>query len=232
MPADRRSAPRHQSPSLYLVASERHPLEVLIGGPRGLIESIAPPLLFVGSYLASGRNLTLAIGVVLLSAVVLALLRLRRGERPVRILSVVFGVCIAALFAAYTGSAADYFWGAVLANAASALAFAVSILWRWPLLGVIVGPLLGTGMRWRQDPDLLRAYGRASWLWVALSLFRAAVQVPLILDDQLVALAIIRIGFYFLVLAVVFGSWLIIKRSLPPGHPGIRHPRDPLETAT
>jgi hypothetical protein len=206
---------------------ERHPLQVLIGGPRGLIESIAPPILFVGTYLASGQNLTIAIGAVLACAVILALLRVRRGERPIRILSVVLGICVAALFAAYSGRAADYFWGAVLANAASALAFAVSILWRWPLLGVIVGPLMGTGMRWRQDPDLLRAYARASWLWVALSVFRAVVQVPLILDDQLIALAVIRIGFYFLVVAVVFGSWVVIKRSLPADHPGIRHPRDP-----
>jgi hypothetical protein len=43
----------------------------------------------------------------------------------------------------------------------------------------------------------------------------------------LIALAVIRIGFYFLVVAVVFGSWVVIKRSLPADHPGIRHPRDP-----
>jgi len=208
-------------------ADERHPLSVLIGGTRGFIESVAPPVLFVGTYLLTSRNLTAAIAVVIVCALVLAVLRLRRHERPIRVVSVLLGVSVAALFAAYTGDAADYFWGAVLANVASALAFAISILIRWPLLGVVVGPILGTGMRWRKDPDLLRAYGRASWLWVLLNVVRAVVQVPLILGGALVALAGIRAIFYLLVVAVVFGSWAIIRRSLPPGHPGVRHPRIP-----
>jgi predicted alpha/beta hydrolase len=206
---------------------DRHPLNVLIGGWRGFIESVAPPVLFVGTYIATSRNLTIALVVVLGCAVVLAALRLRRHERPIRVVSVLLGVSIAALFAARTGQAADYFWGAVLANAASALAFAISILVRWPLLGVVVGPVLGTGMRWRKDPDLLRAYSRASWLWVLLNVVRAVLQVPLILGGQLVALAGIRGLFYLLVIAVVFGSWAIIKRTLPADHPGIRHPRVP-----
>jgi hypothetical protein len=183
---------------------------------------MAPPIVFVLAYALSGSQLAWAIGAALVIALLLASWRLLRGERPVRVVGALLVVALGALVAAYTGNAVAYFWPLVLANVVSALAFAVSILVRWPLLGVIVGPIAGTRMRWRSDPDLLRAYSRASWLWVGLNLIRAAVQVPLIEGENLWALAAVRPVFYLLVLGTIWLSWVVIKRSLPAGHPGIR----------
>lgn len=204
-----------------------HPLAALIGGPRGAIESMLPPVVFVVVYLATSNNLTAAVISALAIGVVLAGLRISRGEKPVRVVGALLVVVLAATVAYYSGSAVAYFWPLVLANIASALAFAFSILIRWPLLGVIVGPLTGTGMRWRKDPDLLKAYSKASWLWVLLNVVRAAVQVPLIQGEDLWALAAVRPIFYVMVIGVVFWSWRIIKNSLPADHPGIRSPRIP-----
>lgn len=216
------SAEKEASPE-----SPGHPLAALIGGPRGAIESMLPPVAFVVVYLSTNSNLTAAVATALTIGLVLAALRLRRGERPIRVTGALLVVVLAAMLAYYTGSAAAYFWPLVLANIASALAFAFSILIKWPLLGVIVGPIVGTGMRWRQDPDLLRAYSRASWIWVLLNVIRAAVQIPLIQGEELWALAAVRPVFYLMVIGVVLWSWVIIKKALPPDHPGIRSPRIP-----
>ena len=201
-----------------------NPLRVMLGGWRGIVETTVPPLAFVAVFAAT-TSLGWAIGVGVTASVILAVLRIAQGEKPTRVVGALLLVVVAALFAAYTGSAVAYFWPLVLANVASALAFAFSILIRWPLIGVILGPVVGTGKRWRQDPDLMRAYSRASWLWVLLNVVRAAVQVPLIKGDALWALAAVRPLFYLLVLATVIGSWALIRRSLPVGHPGIRHPQ-------
>lgn len=202
-----------------------HPLQALIGGPRGAIEGMLPPVVFVVVYIATSDNLTFAVIAAVLTGLILAILRLARGERPVRVVGALLVVAFAAFVAYITGSAVAYFWPLVLANFASALAFAFSILIRWPLLGVIVGPIVGTGMRWRQDPDLLRAYSRASWLWVLLNIIRGVAQIPLIQGEDLWALAAIRPVFYGLVIITVLLSWVIIRRALPADHPGIRHPR-------
>ena len=77
---------------------------------------------------------------------------------------------------------------------------------RWPLLGVIVGPLIGEDMSWRKDPEKLRVYSRASWIWVGLFAARLAVQLPLYFADELVALGVAKTAMGFPVFALA--AWL------------------------
>ena len=212
------------APADHAAADDPHPLRVLLGGPWGAIESMAPTVLFVLAYFASGSNLTVAVVVALGVAIILAGVKVARRQKPVRVLSGLLGVAVAALFAAYQDDPLGFFQIRVLANILSALAFAISIAIRRPLMGVIIGPVMGTGMRWRQDPDLLRAYSRVTWLWAILSLVRAAIQIPLIEAGQLAWLGATPFLFYGLVALTIAASWWVIKRTLPPDHPGIRHP--------
>lgn len=206
--------------------SSRNPLHDLLGGRRGAIESALPSVVFVTTYLVSGSSLSVALPGALATAAVLAALRIARREKPVRVLGGLVAVSIAALVAARTGNAADYFLPSLLANIASALIWAFSILAGWPLLGVILGFALGQRTRWRADPDLLRAYSRASWIWAASFLVRAGVNTPLYLSDNLVGLGIARVLLGWpMVLGVIAASWWLIRRSLPDDHPGIMHPR-------
>lgn len=202
-------------------------LAALLGGRRGAIDATLPPVGFVVGWVASGESIGAAAAVAVGVAAAVAVWRLRTGVRPRAVLVGLLAVTVAALIALRTGRAADFFLLQVLANAASALAWAISIVVRWPLLGVVVGLVLGQRGRWRQDRALLRAYSRASWIWTASYLLRVLVFVPLWLAGQVVALGAARVALSWpLVAACIAISWIVIQRSLPAEHPGLRSPVD------
>ena len=202
-------------------------LRELLGGRRGAVDASIPPAVFVLGWVLTGRS----IGWGALSAVIagglVAIVRLRRGGRAIAALTSIAAVAGGALIALYTGRAQDFFLIQLLSNVASALVWTVSILVRWPLLGVVVGILVGQKARWRRDPDLVRAYGRASWVWVfAQYTLRVVVFGLLWWSGWVVALGVARVALSWpLVAATVAASAFVFRRTLPEGHPGLRHPR-------
>ena len=197
----------------------------------GAIDATVPVIVFVIGFtvaqaLVAASPIAWAGGAAVLAAAALGSFRLARGRRPRAVLLGLFGVAVATLIALYTGRAVDFFLVQIVTNAASALAWAVSIVIRWPLLGLVVGTALGNrSTAWRRDPDLLRGYQRASWAWVAQYLVRLVVFVPLYLADQVVALGVARVLLTWPLVAVsVAVSWPLLRSALPVGHPGIRHP--------
>nr|WP_216853787.1 DUF3159 domain-containing protein [Phytoactinopolyspora halotolerans] len=201
-------------------------LVMLLGGRTGAIDATVPPVVFVAVWLASGESVPAGVVGALIAAAAVAGWRLRRGTPPRAALVGVLSVAVAALIVLRTGRAADFFLVQLASNAASALAWAVSIAVRWPLLGVVVGTVLGQRTRWRRDPALLRAYSRGSWVWVLQYVIRVAVFAPLWMADQALALGGARVALSWpLVAACLAVSWWVVRRSLPPDHPGLRHPR-------
>ncbi len=196
--------------------SERHHPDLLgaLGGPRGLADSGLPGLAFVGAYSVSGNELSVAIWSALAVAGVLTVVRLARRETLQFALAGLIGVGIAAFVASRTGRAEDFFLPGLLFNAGYAAAYAISIWARWPLIGVIVGPLAGEGMEWRRDPERIRLYSRASWIWVGVFLFRLAVQLPLYLSEAVVALGIARaaMGIPIFLLAIWL-TFLVLRQG-------------------
>jgi hypothetical protein len=202
------------------------PLRELLGGRRGAVDATIPPAVFVLGWLVSGGSIGWGALAAVAAGVVVGAVRLGRGGRITAVLASVAAVAGAALVALYTGRAQDFFLVQLLSNVASALAWVVSILIRWPLLGVVVGVLLGRRTRWRRDPDLVRAYGRASWVWVMQYTVRVIVFGLLWWSGWVVALGVARIALSWpLVAATVAVSAVVLKRSIPPDHPGLRHPR-------
>ena len=144
--------------------------------------------------------------------VLFAVARVVRGTTVQFALSGLGGLALSAYVVSRTGRAEDFFLPGLLANAAYALAYAISILVRWPLLGVIVAALRGGSMEWRKDPDAVRNYSRASWIWVGLFSLRLAVQLPLYLAGALAALGVARISMGIPLFAVgIWLSWLILR---------------------
>jgi hypothetical protein len=205
-------------------------LAEVLGGRGGAVDATVPVVAFVAAFtLADAAAWTAPVawagGAAVLVGAVVAVVRLVRGGRPRAVLFGLLGVAVAALVALYTGRAIDFFLVQIVSNAASALAWAVSIVVRWPLLGLVVGTALGQRTRWRRDPDLLRGYQRASWIWVGQYLVRLAVFLPLYAADAVVALGIARTVLTWpLVALCVALSWPALRSALPPGHGGLRHP--------
>jgi hypothetical protein len=208
----------------------------LLGGRRGAFDATAPVVVFILTWMLTGNSIAWAAGASLVSAGLVAIVRLRQRQKPRAVILGLLSVAVACLIVLYTGRAQDILLPRIVSNAASALVWAGFIVFRRPLLGLIVGGLLGQKTRWRRDPDLLRAYGAASWVWVAMYALRVAILTPFWNSDEerlaVVAggVAQVALSWPLLVLCLIVSGW-VIRAILPKGHPGIRHPVDPAESA-
>ncbi len=187
-------------------------LMAAIGGPLGLAESSVPAALFVAVYTIGGSNARTAAIVAVAVAVVLTVARIVRGQTPQFAISGLVGIALAGFIVSRTGKAEDFFLPGLLFNLGYAGAYLVSIVVRWPLIGVVVSLLTQEGMGWRKDREKMRAFTRASWVWVGLFSLRLVVQLPLYLSGALVALGTARVvmGIPLFVLGLWL-TWLLIR---------------------
>lgn len=202
------------------VEAERTLLVRAIGGWRGLFDSGVPAGVFVVTYLASGsvageNNLGLALWLALGAGVIVAVWRLVRRESLQQILAGFVGLGVSAFVASRTGRAEDFFLPGIAINLAYGTAFLVSILLRWPLLGIVIGFLTGEGVSWRRDRQLRRAYAAASWIWVGVFGIRLLIQVPLYLAGAVGPLGVARIILGWpLFLAAAYVTYRVLKPAL------------------
>lgn len=204
-------------------------LSRLLGGGKAAIEGSIPPVVFLAGWLATGGDLLAAVVWSLAASAAILVYALVERRRPRAVFIGMLMTVIAAMIAYYTGEARNFFLIQLLSNAASALAWTVSIVIGWPFLGLIVGGLIGTKTRWRRDPALLRAYQRASWIWVLQYVVRVVVFSVLWWLDETTWLAIMRAALtYPLIIACVAVSGWVLFAAIPKSHPGIRKPRVPL----
>jgi hypothetical protein len=163
------------------IGVDREMLDRAIGGWRGLLDSGLPTALFLIAYVVTGQQLRPSVIAAVASGLVIAVWRLARRESLQQVLGGFFGVAISAYVASRTGRAENFFLLGVLINLVYGLVYLVSILVRWPLMGLIVGYFRGDATGWRQDRAQYAAYATASWIWVAMFGLRLLVQVPLYL---------------------------------------------------
>ncbi len=183
-----------------------------MGGARGIADSGLPALAFVTAYTLGGQDVSLAAWIAVGVGVAITIVRVVRRETLQFALAGFAGVALAAFVADRTGRAENFFLPGLLFNALYAAAYVVSIAVRWPLIGLIVESVEGRGRTWREDPERVRLYSRASWIWVGVFLTRLAVQLPLYLAGALVALGIARtaMGLPIFVLAIWL-TYLVLR---------------------
>lgn len=173
--------------------AERLILERALGGWRGIIDSGVPAAAFLIAYVVDNEQLTRAVVLAVIAGFILGIWRVVRKQSIQQVVTGFVGLAIAAAFTAWTGRAENFFLPGIITNLAYGSAFLISILVRWPLLGVIMGFLTGIGSTWRTNTQLRRVFTAASWIWVGLFFGRLAVQVPLYLAGEVAALGVVRI---------------------------------------
>ncbi|QNG19047.1 DUF3159 domain-containing protein [Rhodococcus triatomae] len=190
-----------------------------LGGFSGLVYSTVPILVFVPVNAIS--NLTVAIWAALGVALAILLLRLWRHEPIQPAISGFFGVGISAFIAYRTGDAKGYFLFGIFTSLAYGAVFLISILVRWPLVGVIWGYLNGSGSLWRKHRGALRAYDIATGAWMLVFAARYLVQSQLYDADSTGWLAVARIamGWPLAGLALLVTIWAVRRadRLVEPG---------------
>ena len=182
-----------------------------MGGKKGLIDSGLPALVFLvgfnftkdvrqSSYAALGLSL------------ILTALRLARKETIQHAISGIAGVAICAWLSNRTGKAEDFYLPGLWTNAIYGAVYLLSIVIRWPVIGLIIGPLLEENLRWRKDRARTKVYMKATALWVAMFAIRLVVQYPLYVSGNVNALGTARLIMgYPLFIATAWATWIVIK---------------------
>ena len=185
------------------------------GGKKGLIDSGIPAIIFLVIFNVADALKPALLGAIAISAL-LTIIRLAMRQTVQHALSGFIGVLICAWFANRTGNASDLYIPKLLTNLGYGTAYLIGNVVGWPIMGLVLGPILGENLKWRNHPERKRAYTLASWLWVAMFFTRIAVQYPIYRSGNVNLLGTVNLAMgYPLFIATAYGTWQIVKNAPP-----------------
>ncbi|WP_411698810.1 DUF3159 domain-containing protein [Conyzicola sp.] len=188
-----------------------------MGGVRGIIESLLPGFVFVFVYAITQETLP-SVLIPAAIAVLFVLIRLVTRTPVVPALVGLLGIAVSAALAIFSGDAKENFVLGFWLNGAYVVALLVSLLARWPVIGIIVGLLRGEGTAWRADRAKYRIAFVTTVLWTCMFAARLAVQVPLYYADQTQLLGgaklIMGLPLYA---ATLWVTWLLVRAVYAKG---------------
>ncbi|KQY59430.1 hypothetical protein ASD11_07645 [Aeromicrobium sp. Root495] len=194
----------------------RRRLADALGGGRGILEAAVPTASFTITWLST-KDLRTSLILSISLTVVLLVVRLVQRSNPQFVLNALFGIAIAAVFAARSGEARDVFLPGILYNGAYAAVFIVSILVGWPVVGFLVGSLTGDPTAWHTNRQVVRLCSLLTWLFAAPCIVRVLVQYPLYASDQvgLLGTSKIVLGWPLQVAAFAAMGWVLGRNHTP-----------------
>ena len=157
-----------------------------IGGPRGVVESMLPGVVFVVLFVITA-NLQLTVGVSAALAVLQVIVRLLQRQSVMGAVSGLLAVGICLIWAWQSHEARNYYMFGFLTNAFYIVLLTTSLIARVPGLGLVIEFIRTLPTEhfrawlddWRSDKALNRAYTVITALWIAVFSLRLVVQVPL-----------------------------------------------------
>lgn len=187
------------------------------GGVRGMVDTTVPGLVFVLLYTIK-RDIHLAALASLGLTVLLALARLIRKETLKHAFSGVFGVAFGAIFAMMSGDAKNFYLPGMLYTLGLAVAYVLSAIFRYPLIGVLLGPMLRENLSWRtRNPGRFRAYTKSTWAWGLILLAKSAILFPLYWWGDATQLGWVKVALGIPpFLLAVYLTWIFLAKAPPP----------------
>lgn len=166
-----------------------------LGGVWGLIESSIPGVAYVAAF-AITRSTALSLYIASTLALIFIVAQFVRKRPLAQAVYGLVGVFVTMFLTLRGGddpnNARDYFLTGFFTNAGYLAALIISILVRWPIIGVLVG-VFSNGVQWRKSRSLVRRYSYITCIWIALFALRLIVQVPFYLANQVVILGFLRL---------------------------------------
>ncbi|MDQ8047303.1 MAG: DUF3159 domain-containing protein, partial [Patulibacter sp.] len=216
------AAPR-QSASALAFGEERPSIVQAMGGTMGIIESGVPSVAFIAAVTA-GASTKLSAVIAVAVAILFAVVRVARRETVQFAITGIFGVVISALVAGATGKAKAFYLPGFLINIGYGLVALISVILRRPFVGYIADSLQPApegATPWREDPEKMRVYNRASLLWVAIFFGRLVIEVPFYLTNHLVALGTVKIVLSYPLFGIgVWLTWVMLRAAGLAGQQG------------
>ena len=207
--AARRSGLGHVTPGQ---APTARALLTAVGGIRGLVESILPPLFFLVIFTIT-QQLVPSVLAPLGLALVFIVVRIIARQPVLTGVVGALGVAISAGLALVSGRAEDNFLPGLVINSVLLLAMLVSLAIRRPLIGVMVGLMTGDG-DWRADAAKRRVAVITTILWAVLPALRLVVQLPLYFAGEAAGLAATKLLLGLPPYAILLWvSWLLIRSA-------------------
>jgi hypothetical protein len=163
-----------------------------LGGWRGFVATALPSLVFVVTWVIT-FNLNLSLILALITAAVSAVVQLILRDTLQHVINGLIGIAISAAAAKFTGKPEDAFLPGLVINVSYGTVYLIGQFIRKPILGFVIGGLLGDLTSWLKDPAKVKAAWIAGWFWVGLFVIRMVVQTPLYLAGEVAALGFTRV---------------------------------------
>jgi hypothetical protein len=121
------------------------------------------------------------------------------------------------VFASRTGKAEDVFLPGIIYNAVYAVGLSLSVLVRWPVVGLMLASVTGDLTAWRKDPAVVRLCSRLTLVLAVPCIVRVVVQYPLYLAGQVGWLGVTKIalGWPLQLAALAVMVWLLARGRTP-----------------
>lgn len=204
------------------LAGDSFDLGTAIGGWRGVVESVLPGTVFVTAFAIWG-GFKVPVVAAVAAVVILVAVRLIQRTPATQAFGGAIGVALGAIWAWRAGDANEYFLPGFWTSAAYALALLVTMLVRWPAVGIVVGLLRGWGVAWRQDRRIVARFIVATAIFLTPFLLRLAVQVPLYLAGATGVLGTVKLAMGLPLTALsLWLVWLLVRNVILPGEPADR----------